>query len=46
MSREDSHVMGKPANLEPYYVHAECMYGGPRVVPVPAPRPKRLLPRI
>jgi hypothetical protein len=46
MVQDDSHVMGKPANLEPYYVHAECMYGEPRTAPAPGPRPKRLLPRI
>jgi hypothetical protein len=46
MAQSDSHVMGKPANLDPYYVHPGCMYGEPQRAPAQDPRPKRLLPRI
>jgi hypothetical protein len=43
---EDSHVMGKGARTEAYYVHAVCMYGDPLHAERLPDRPKRSIPKL
>ena len=44
--QDDSHVMGKAADSDLWYVHAACLYGQPPAVDRSPRRPKRLLPKI
>ena len=43
---EDSHVMGKGAHTEAFYVHGECVYGDPLYTQPSPNRPKRLIPKL
>ena len=44
--QDDSHVMGKAADSDLWYVHAACLYGHPPAVDRSPRRPRRLLPKI
>ena len=44
---DDSHVMGKAADSDLWYVHAACLYAQSPAAVDPTPRrPRRLLPKI